>query len=78
MGCLHQIPPLRAQGTLWKRRMEEGVMEDTKEQDPLNQHMQGSQELTETEAACAEPVCICTGPLCFSIMVSSLVVLWDS
>jgi hypothetical protein len=53
-------------------------MEDTKEQDPLNQHMQGSQELTETEAACAEPVCICTGPLCFSIMVSSLVVLWDS
>jgi hypothetical protein len=63
MGCLHQIPPLRAQQTLLKggkKSKEPEGMETPREQGPFNQLEQTSYELTETKAAFMRPACLFT------------------
>ena len=63
MGCLHQIPPLRAQGTLQKKRQKECKSQrgwqTPREQVSLNPHDLRSSELTNTDVACTGPAQVC-------------------
>lgn len=68
-GCLHQLPPLRAQGTIQKRKDKECKSQrewrTPRNQGPLSQHAQSSYELAKTAAACIGaaqgPPCLCYG-----------------
>lgn len=79
MRCLHQIPPLRAQGTLQKRRHEEHKSQrggrTLRQQGALNQH-EGSSHKTEVHAQ-AWPAQPC--PRSYTYMLQLLDgFLWDS
>lgn len=67
MAHLHQIPPVRAQGTLRKKR-QKAVMArrdggHIEIRPSFHQHDQSPQELTESEAARTGPAQVSTGPL---------------
>lgn len=76
---LHQILPLRAQGTLQERRRKEYKTQSRwktpRKQEPINQQDQSSYELKRTEPAWIVPK---HQILCAYLMASNLVVLWDS
>lgn len=63
-GISPSIPPLKAQGTLQKRRPIECksqiLWSTPSKQGPLNQYDWCAYELTETKAACTGPAWVCT------------------
>lgn len=70
MGCLHHIPRLKVQGTLWNynrgdRKRIKARGKTLRQQGPLNQHYQSPYDLTETKVSCTGPAPICTRfPVC--------------